>query len=183
MDASDLVIAGLYKAVALPPGDWLFCQDKFTHEFAEQQPYCRDLLIPYGGRYSATMKVAQSEHETVLIALLSSLERGRFDEAQKAYLKRMGGHLVEAISRFRRVRSPPDSAPLSLWQAAFSLTRAEARVAAEVWAGKTMSEAAKTLSVAPSTVRTQLAQVFAKTRTSKQSELVRALAAVAGNSR
>ena len=85
-----------------PPGNWLFCQDHFDESDSDHQAYYRDLLIPYGGRYSATMKVLQSPEETVLIALLSRIARGKFDADQKQYIDRMGIHLVQAITVFRK---------------------------------------------------------------------------------
>lgn len=56
---------------------------------------------------------------------------------------------------------------------AFGLTAAETRVLKSVLAGRSVTEAAGDLGVAVSTVRSQLNTVFAKTRTTRQSELVR----------
>jgi len=86
------------------PGDWLFCQDKFDERVAVEQVYYRDLLIPYGGRYSATMKVSQTSDETVLLALLSRIDRGRFNAAQMDFIRRIGIHLTQSIAMFRKFR-------------------------------------------------------------------------------
>lgn len=90
--------------LAREPGRWLYCQDEFPAAQSESQPFYRDLLIPYGGRHSASMKAAQTEHETVLFASLTRLERGRLDEAQKSALDRLSPHLVQSIGLYRRTR-------------------------------------------------------------------------------
>ncbi|MCJ2132676.1 LuxR family transcriptional regulator [Methylobacterium sp. J-026] len=54
----------------------------------------------------------------------------------------------------------------------FSLTAAEARLAALLASGATVNEAASTHNVSVATIRTQLAAIFAKTRTNRQAELV-----------
>ncbi len=60
----------------------------------------------------------------------------------------------------------------SFLMAAYGLTPAEARVAAQVALGKTIKQTAQELNVQPTTVRTQLDNVFRKTGTGKQSEMV-----------
>lgn len=69
----------------------------------------------------------------------------------------------------------PDAAFL---MAAYGLTPAEARVAAQVALGKTIKQTAQELNVQPTTVRTQLDNVFRKTGTAKQSEMVAELLAL-----
>jgi DNA-binding CsgD family transcriptional regulator len=53
----------------------------------------------------------------------------------------------------------------------YDLTPSEARVLGEIASGKNRAAAAAALGVADSTVKTHLARVFAKTRTSEQAEL------------
>jgi DNA-binding CsgD family transcriptional regulator len=62
-----------------------------------------------------------------------------------------------------------------LLQATFDLTPAEARVASLLVAGKSVKQVATDLAVSSSTVRTQLKNVFAKTGTHRQADLVRVL--------
>ena len=72
-------------------------------------------------------------------------------------------------------RSTPD---VLLWEAAYALTPAQSRVALAIYRGATMKEAATQLQIAESTVRTHLNEVYAKTGTSRQAQLVLALAAL-----
>lgn len=63
--------------------------------------------------------------------------------------------------------------------ALFGLTPAEARVASEIGKGRHPKDVADTLQILPSTVRTHLHHVFAKTATRRQSELMRLIAQLA----
>jgi DNA-binding CsgD family transcriptional regulator len=63
--------------------------------------------------------------------------------------------------------------------ALFGLTPTEARVASEVDKGHHPRDIADTLQILPSTVRTHLHHVFAKTATRRQSELMRLMAQLA----
>ena len=60
----------------------------------------------------------------------------------------------------------------------FALTPAETRVLCQVLSGKNVSEAAKDLGVAASTVRTHLDNIFAKTGVARQTHLIRLVAHV-----
>ena len=61
----------------------------------------------------------------------------------------------------------------------FGLTPAEKRVLSRVLTGSTVAEAAADLGVAPTTARTHLDSIFAKTGVSRQSELIRLAAQIA----
>lgn len=61
---------------------------------------------------------------------------------------------------------------------AFGLTLAEARVALSTATGASVPETARRLAVAPSTVRTHLREVFAKTGAHRQADLARLIASV-----
>jgi DNA-binding CsgD family transcriptional regulator len=284
-----------------PVGEWLFCQDEFGDAAAEME-YYRDLLIPYGGRYSATMKVADERDETTLLGLTSRIQTGPFNDQQRDYINRIGGHLRQAIAMYRSYRSLQSDAAVgntlivripkpifvirpdrtvvtkneaatalleevdspfrlsegrleiiqphlvqpfesaiqllkngdvggpdqfislgtelrkkwlavgvaffshtpvhkalahmnnllvtvypravsrtvepSILQAALSLTRAEAKLAALIFAGDTVRDAAANMGVAETTAKTHLMSVFNKTGVAKQSELVRLIASL-----
>ena len=65
-----------------------------------------------------------------------------------------------------------------LWEAAFDLTPAQSRVALEVFKGHAVGETAQSLHIADTTVKSHLRELFAKTGTRRQSQLVLALAAL-----
>ena len=70
----------------------------------------------------------------------------------------------------RRVDAAPD-----MLRRLYGLTAAEARLAASLMEGATLEHVAGRFAISEQTVRSQLKQVFLKTRTNRQSELVRLL--------
>lgn len=79
--------------------------------------------------------------------------------------------------------SDPDRKPASnsgVFAQLYGLTRAEARLAQVLAGGTSLRDAADTLGIAQSTVRSQLKSIFAKTHTNRQSELIRLLLASTG---
>jgi DNA-binding CsgD family transcriptional regulator len=60
----------------------------------------------------------------------------------------------------------------------YGLTRAEAKVTLAASSGLGVPETANRLGVSPNTVKTHLRRVFAKTGTSRQTELVRLMASI-----
>ena len=87
------------------------------------------------------------------------------------------GHLLLTV----HPRAAPGSADPVIWRRAFGLTPAEARVAGMIHSGRDVKQAALKLGVAQSTVKSQLKSVYAKTATSRQSELVGLLAGLRGD--
>lgn len=287
--------------VGKPVGEWLYCQDLVSDEQAAANPYYRDLLIPYGGRYTACVKLAETETDLILVGFLGKRDSPPFTDEHREYFDRIGKHLAEAadihwrlrgfartgaagaaiiarihrpiaiVDRNRRITArneafdklvndgnvfrggkglllcddaevdrelaqamewlatagtgdrrarviklDPQCAPVfalsvailvpeetlhafgdtaqflvmahhhptgpvpdvSLWQAAFNLSPAECKVAAQLFSGKPPKEIAKALNVSPSTVKTHLDSLFAKTKTGRQAELVRVLGMV-----
>ena len=75
----------------------------------------------------------------------------------------------------RAVHSAPD---MMLWEAAFNFTPSQSRVACQLFQGKSMLEAAAALKIAPSTVKSHLKDIYWKTATTRQSQLVLTLAAL-----
>jgi DNA-binding CsgD family transcriptional regulator len=81
-----------------------------------------------------------------------------------------------AAVRIRIVDPDEASAPSPEWlKRLFGLTTAETRLALELLAGRTSAEAAVALGISAATSRVHLAHVFRKTRTTRQTELVRLL--------
>ncbi len=76
------------------------------------------------------------------------------------------------------VHSTEDAAPpdLLLWEAVFDLTPAQSRVALELFQGRNGKQISSALDVAQTTVKSHLGELFAKTRTKRQPDLLLALA-------
>jgi DNA-binding CsgD family transcriptional regulator len=67
---------------------------------------------------------------------------------------------------------PAETAPVQLIRSLFDLTPAEARLAAALLRGQSLTEIAQTTEISRHTLKTQLASIFAKTNTSRQAQLV-----------
>jgi len=65
--------------------------------------------------------------------------------------------------------------PVHKLQAAFGLTNAEARLAAQLAAGEDLRATAEKLKITYGTARTRLAEIFQKTETRRQGDLIRLL--------
>ena len=285
-------------------GDWLYDQDVFDASMATTSPYYRDLLIPYGARYSASTKLFDRDGEVVLIAFLSHLGMPGFSAQHREVLRSLTFHLREAATIYQQTRKlttaafagtellhrmprpalllgtdrgvtfmnerarhflagnnalllsrdrltaldkwtndelamafqtivrdisqggapkrhiirlasshgkataalsltafvPSQSmyafgtqaqvlvlihessshlAPdILLWEAAFNLTPAQSRVALEIFQGRSTKEAAQSLKIAQTTVKSHLKEVYWKTDTARQSQLISALASL-----
>lgn len=286
------------------PGQWLYDQDVFSLDIAVTNPYYRELLIPYGGRHSASAKLFVQDGEAMLIAFMSHLGDVGFSEERREFLKPIAFHLCQAASIYHKTRKlitsafagtellhrmprpalllGPDrqltfmnakaeeylaqnrsllfardrlvaiekmvdndleaafggiaedianggtpkrrvvrlpgrhgvlgsalsltafvpsksmyafgtrnqillivhdraakAAPdMMLWEAAYNLTPSQSRVALEIFLGHDIKEAAESLKIARSTVKSHLKELYWKTETSRQSQLILALASL-----
>lgn len=132
------------------------------------QVICLDL---YTRARSAALD-AQARH--VLSTLTPHLTRAwRLAEAQRPLVPEAKPGLASGPGP-RELHGLPRPARL---RAAFGLTKAEARLAVALADGCSPAEAARDFEVKLTTVRTQLQQIFAKTGTSRQAELVAVLLA------
>lgn len=279
-------------------GVWVFDQDAFGPRTLTEDPYYRDLLIPYGGQFSATSKLTTQGDRLVLLGCMSKAGDPGFGNDRRQYLHAIADHLREGAGIYLRTRQiasaavvgaellrrmprpalllsedrrvtfknaladaylaeaktlfmsgdrltaydsqtdieletaframgatpaqgaiplrrivrtvsrfggrgavlaltafVPDTSMFAfgsqpqvlmimhdqglnavpdvlLWEAAFDLTPAQSRVALELFRGRTIAEAAVALNICPSTLKTHLKDLFKKTGTSRQSQLM-----------
>lgn len=125
------------------------------------------------GRTGGAMLIARQPPDEPLQALISPLGAHRHADyfAQAA---RAGTAMLIVIDP-QSSRRGVETRLVAL----FGLTPAEARVACEVGKGLNPKDVAEALQVLPSTVRTHLHHVFAKTATRRQAELMRLIAQLA----
>jgi len=147
-----------------------------------------------GVRFSAQrISLARREDESKLQSLIeralsrSGSQHGGTMRAQRPSGKQPFGIFVSPLAReyptlsmFRPVVcvivSDPDrrpSLPIQRLQESFALTEAEARLAVLLANGEDLRRAAEQLKITYGTARTRLAQIFQKTDTRRQTELVR----------
>jgi len=75
-------------------------------------------------------------------------------------------------------RAPKSEPDVALWEAAFDLTPAQSRVALGLFKGQTINQVADSLHIASTTAKTHLREVFQKTNTNRQAQLIASLAAL-----
>ena len=120
---------------------------------------------------------AGSRREDLLARLAPHLSRAwRLGKTARATLQHGATRCLVAPSEPRHAASPAaDSAAapgLIRLRAEFGLTKAEARLASYLANGASLASMAQAFDVKLTTIRSQLQQVFAKTGTSRQAELV-----------
>ncbi len=111
------------------------------------------------------------------------LTRDGIDAASGEAARVLGCALAGALAAVALFVSDPTAVrlpPVATARRLYGLSRAEAAPALELAAGRTLAEAATRLGVRISTARSTLKLVFARTGTSRQSELVRRLASGVG---
>jgi len=124
------------------------------------------------GRTGGAMLIARQPPDEPLQALISPL--GAHRHADIAHGACSGAAMLILIDP-QSSRRGVETRLVAL----FGLTPAEARVACEVGKGLNPKDVAEALQVLPSTVRTHLHHVFAKTATRRQAELMRLIAQIA----
>ena len=131
-------------------------------------------LIDGGGRDAVKRLLARSKTRVQLDGenWILTMREGKRPLIMSAILVPVIGeempHTVLLLIDLEQTPSPHTAAI----EKVFGLTAAEARLAALLAGGATVSEAATAHSVSVATIRTQLASIFAKTRTNRQAELV-----------
>ena len=95
--------------------------------------------------------------------------------------REQGGPWLPGLAGLVRVSDPEDlqTLPEPALRALYALTRAEARVAARIAQGEAVAAIATALGIGRATVRSHLRELFAKTGTRRQAQLVRVLLAAA----
>jgi len=153
---------------------------------------CDGLGVGRGGLFTMRQETTDTLHR--LVAEAADTTEGRGTAAGGALtLPRPSGlrPLMALITPFARERwpvrggaaagvlvsDPEDVAPppAEVLRRLWGLTAAEAALACQLAAGRSLEEASQVLAVRLPTVRTQLARVFAKTGTRRQAELMRLL--------
>ena len=119
-----------------------------------------------------TMSIPHPRDGRLFTILVSSVRSRDID--------RFSGLGMRDVAAMLVIHDParPMEIPVEWIMDAYGLTVAEARVALCAASGATIPEAAYRLNVSPNTIKTHLRRVFAKTGTSRQSELARLMATI-----
>ena len=91
-------------------GEWVYDQDVFDLEILTTSSYYADLLIPYGGQYSASVKLVGGDDETVFLACMSKYGDVGFTSHHRQYIEALAFHLREGAGLYQRTRRLTTSA-------------------------------------------------------------------------
>lgn len=87
----------LAKTLPAPVGAWFSCEEHFDDEFVERDPFYRDFLMAYGGRYLYGAKLHDDHASTILIGHLTPVGRKPLSAAEKAAFTRLSEHCGKAL--------------------------------------------------------------------------------------
>lgn len=169
---------GLPGAVVSSTGRAMAMNHKFEALTDQFDFRSRDVVAPQDPTAAALLADAM-RLDPDKVAAGRSIPLPRTEDAPPAVLHvlpiRRNGRDVFPSSSWMLVATPLANAPnmpATLLSGLFDLTAAEARVASAVLAGLTVQEIAAQRSLSESTVRNQIAAIFAKTGASRQSEFI-----------
>ena len=135
------------------------------------QAHIAGAFVPAGPRVLSPLQLLSVETGRAFVGWLVPMERpdaGRYKRAKfvRAFVQDRS-LLFMLMPRREQAQIAPEAI-----RPAFGLSLAEARLVSALVAGRTLEEYAVSTGNSRHTVRNQLAQVFAKTRTNRQAELV-----------
>jgi DNA-binding CsgD family transcriptional regulator len=175
-----------------PPGTvW---QDRQIVSERPARPSCKERMQSNGSASRAGVIVGRDERQVVCLEAYAGAGRPASGPELDDFLRQLAPHLTRAWRLGGRSRLIPaalaatsrtcgqcQAAPapdlaglpdMARLRAEFGLTKAEARLALRLAEGASLARAAEAFDVKLTTIRSQLQQVFAKTGTSRQAELV-----------
>lgn len=85
-------------------GELIFDQDVFEPDVLASHPYYSEFLIPYGGQFSVSCRLAELDGEAVLLACISRYGDAGFTERRRQYIQEIRFHLREAAGIYQKTR-------------------------------------------------------------------------------
>lgn len=133
---------------------------------------------------ASMLNPGQPAEDHALAVLVPNPPSGRLKVLQLAPLTRAcgfetGAGSARAIVFILGSDRSSDLLDAELLRRLYGVTQAEARLAARLFSGETLADAASNCGIAQATARTQLRHIFEKTGTHRQAELMRLLVALA----
>ncbi|MES2130191.1 MAG: helix-turn-helix transcriptional regulator [Pseudomonadota bacterium] len=93
-----------------PAGQWLYDQDQFDQRLVDTNSYYRDLLVPFGGRHTASIRLYQDSEIVVMMAFLSKASEAGFQDQQRQFLEAIAFHFQQAVAIYQHSRKLVESA-------------------------------------------------------------------------
>ncbi|HMO49279.1 MAG TPA: LuxR C-terminal-related transcriptional regulator [Rubrivivax sp.] len=85
-------------------GEWISCHEQFDDDFVARDPFYRDFLMAYGGRWVSGGKVYQDDEVLAILGIHRGRTSRPLDAAELALGQRIGEHMHCALGLWRRQR-------------------------------------------------------------------------------
>ncbi len=166
-------------------GQPVHCRMATTTERLHGSRVYRDYLKPLGIEYTMVVVLPLREGVTRDLGLTRGAESRPFDESDRALMSRLIPHVERAFAingaletKLAEVRQAVylQKADRLLLQKMFELTPAQAQLAALLFEGASVKQAAACLGITEGSARQYLRRIFVKTGTNRQLDLVREIA-------
>jgi DNA-binding CsgD family transcriptional regulator len=166
-------------------GQPVHCRMATTTERLHGSRVYRDYLKPLGIEYTMVAVLPLREGVTRDLGLTRGAESRPFDENDRALMSRLIPHVERAFTingaletNLAEARRPvySQNADRLLLQKMYELTPAQAQLAALLFEGASVKQAASNLGITEGSARQYLRRIFVKTGTNRQIDLVREIA-------
>ena len=161
------------------------CRMATTTERLHGSRVYREYLKPLGIEYTMVAVLPLREGVTRDLGLTRNAEGRPFDENDRARMSRLIPHLERAFTIGGTLAARPasgqqcvdlDKAERGLLERSLKLSPAQARLAALLYDGVSIRDAAEQLGITEGSARQYLRRIFAKTGTNRQVDLIRKIA-------
>lgn len=85
-------------------GRWLHCVDYLDDARVHADPFFRQYMLGYGGRFNSNVTLPVTPELTTAFVLELPPQRGPLDADERIWCDRLGRHLLEALRAYERVR-------------------------------------------------------------------------------
>lgn len=92
-----LIDPRLPLVLSMPTGRWAHCHEAFDEAFVAADPFYREFLVPYGGRWSSGVKLMEEGNVSVIFAVTRRLEQGPLAGPDLDLVSRLTRHVAGAF--------------------------------------------------------------------------------------
>jgi len=85
----------------LKVGTWQHDHEILSQAVLEEDPFFKDFLVPYGGRYCSATNLLEDDEIVIILAAIAHSDRPPLTEAEISLLERFRTHLIQAIQVYR----------------------------------------------------------------------------------
>jgi DNA-binding CsgD family transcriptional regulator len=91
-------------AVSTPPLTWIHCHEHFDDEFVAKDCFYQEFLTSFDSRYVSGIVIPLDPKSVAIFGVQLPASRGPLNPEDRAWVRRLGEHLREALLAYERVR-------------------------------------------------------------------------------